>query len=100
MIKGFIRTLNEYTTAEAASTYIAFNAQALNLNIILNCNSNEVNTLKTSTVASDTLEFGLSNNVFNMVYPYSYDFRLNTLVNRIMMFNPKMHPLYEKYSLR
>jgi hypothetical protein len=36
----------------------------------------------------------------NMVYPYSYDFRLNTLVNRMMMFNPNMHKLYEQYNLR
>jgi hypothetical protein len=100
MINGFVRTINEYTTNEAASTYVAFNAKTLNLNIILNCNSNEVDTIKAATVASNTLEFGMSNNVFNMVYPYSYDFRLNTLVNRIMMFNPNMHSLYEKYSLR
>jgi hypothetical protein len=46
-------------------------------------------------IPSDLIEFGLSNNIMNMVYPYSYDFRLNTLVNRMMMFNPKMHSIYE-----
>lgn len=84
----------------AASTYIAINQEAMNLNVILNCNSAEVETMKTSTVSSDTVEFGMSNNIMNMVYPYSYDFRLNTLVNRIMMFNPKMYDLYERYDLR
>lgn len=100
MFSGFVRTLNEYTKKSAASTYIAINQEAMNLNIMLNCNKNEVETLKASTVASDTVEFGMSNNIMNMVYPYSYDFRLNTLVNRIMMFNPKMYDLYERYDLR
>lgn len=100
MLTGFIRTLNEYTAKDAASTYIAINTEAMNLNVILNCNSKEVDTLKVASVGSDAIEFGMSNNIMNMVYPYSYDFRLNTLVNRIMMFNPKMHAVYEKYSLR
>lgn len=100
MLSGFIRTLNEYTTNSAASTFIALNGEAMNLNIILNCNSKEVDDLKVKTVGSDIVEFGMSNNVMNMVYPYAYDFRLNTLVNRIMMFNPGLHNLYEKYDLR
>jgi hypothetical protein len=38
MLSGFIRTINEYTRNSAASTYIAINKEAMNLNIILNCN--------------------------------------------------------------
>jgi hypothetical protein len=100
MLSGFLRTINEYTRNSAASTYIAINKEAMNLNIILNCNENEVDTMKVNTIPSDVIEFGMSNNIMNMVYPYSYDFRLNTLVNRVMMFNPKMYDIYEKYDLR
>jgi hypothetical protein len=38
MLSGFIRTLNEYSKKSAASTYVAFNEAAMNLNIMLNCN--------------------------------------------------------------
>lgn len=100
MLTGFIRTLNEYSMKSAASTYVAINDAAMNLNFMLNCNKEELSTFKESMIPSDLIEFGLSNNIMNMVYPYAYDFRLNTLVNRMMMFNPSMHGLYEKYNLR
>jgi hypothetical protein len=88
MLTGFIRTLNEYTTNSAASTYVAFNGQDKNLHVILNCKKDEADTYKAKKVSSDLIELGISNNILNMVYPHSYDFRLNTLVNRIVMFNP------------
>lgn len=46
MLSGFIRTLNEYTKKSAASTYIAFNEAAMNLNIMVNCNGKELETFK------------------------------------------------------
>jgi hypothetical protein len=100
MLTGFIRTMNEYLLEDAASSYLALNGQSKNLNIILNCNQKEVDTYLKFTVPTDTIEFGISNNIMNMVYPHSYDLKLNSLINRIMMFNPEMYDTYEKYSLR
>jgi hypothetical protein len=100
MLTGFIRTLNDYNSDQASSSYVGLNTATKNLNIILNCNQEEVDKYLTHSIPSDTVEFAVSNNIMNMVYPHSYEFRLNSILNRIMMFNPRLHGLYEKYNLR
>jgi hypothetical protein len=46
MLLGFVKTINEYIREDAQSAYMAFNREAGNLDLILNCNETDVEWVK------------------------------------------------------
>lgn len=75
MLLGFVRTINEYLKEDALSAYMSINAEANNFELILNCNETDLDWVKAKPVAKDDIEFSVSNNVINILYPYSYEIR-------------------------
>jgi hypothetical protein len=75
MLLGLVRTINEYLVEDARSSYVAFNKEALNLNLLFNCKQEDVDHVNSNPVASDTIDFGVTNNVANIIWPHSYEVR-------------------------
>jgi hypothetical protein len=87
MLLGFVRTINEYIKDDAKSAYIALNKEHSNLNVLLNCNETNVEFVNANPVASDNIDFGISNHIPNFLWPLSYEVRfvrIITLINSYM----------------
>ena len=99
MLLGFVRTVNEYIKDDSRSAYIAINKEASNLNVLFNCNETDVAHVNSHPVASDSIDFGISNNVQNFIWPHSYEIRfirIITLINSYM----NLWPIINEYGLR
>jgi len=83
MLLGFVRTINEYLKEDAKSAYVALNKEHFNLNVLLNCNETDVDYVNTNPVASDNIDFGISNSVKNFLNPTSYEVRFIRVITLI-----------------
>lgn len=100
MLTGFIRSINEYVRFESQSTFMEFNTDSNNFNLILNCQEEEVAKVQSMPVASDKVDFAVSNNVLNLILPYAYELRFNTLVARAFGMNTALLNVIDDYNLR
>jgi len=86
MLLGFVRTINEYLKEDALSAYVALNKEHLNLNMLFNCNQTDVEYINAIPVAKDSMDFGISNNIANIVMPKSYEVRFSRIVTLILSY--------------
>jgi hypothetical protein len=99
MLLGMVRTINEYMIEDAKSAYVALNKEALNLNLLFNCNDTDVENVKANPVASDTIDFGVSNNIANVLWPHSYEVRFIRVITLIHSYK-QILPIINEYGLR
>jgi hypothetical protein len=83
MLLGFVRTVNEYLKDDAQSAYVALNKEHSNINVLVNCNETDVDYVNTNPVASDNIDFGISNAVNNFITPTSYEVRFVRIVTLV-----------------
>jgi len=83
---GMVRTINEYLKEDAKSAYVAINKEHSNLNLLFNCNETDVEYVIANPVTSDSIDFGMSNNIANIIWPTSYEVRLLRVVTLIMSY--------------
>lgn len=99
MLLGFVRTINEYLKEDAQSAYVALNKEHLNLNLLFNCNETDVEHVNANPVAKDTIDFGLSNNIANIVWPKSYEVRFIRIITLVHSYSDIMQ-IIDAYGLR
>lgn len=100
MLLGFVRTINEYIKDEAQSVYLDLDFKANNLQLLLNCNETDLEFVQTNPVPADTLTFGVSNNVMNLFWPYTYQIRFNRVVSIVYSMQRTYERYIDEYGLR
>jgi hypothetical protein len=100
MLTGFIRTINEYVKDEAGSSYMTLNNASKNFNLLLNCGDSDVRIVNQKPVASDKMDFSVSNNVLNFMMPYSYQLRFNSVIERAFAMSATTLQIVDDYDLR
>ena len=76
-----------------------YDYEARNFVLMINCNNQEVEQAKSTSVAPDKFEFALSKNTLNWLIPYAYKVRFNSIVDRVMHDYPHYINYKEEYDL-
>jgi hypothetical protein len=66
---------------------------------LFNCNETDVEHVNANPVASDSIDFGISNNVANIMWPKSYEVRFSRIISLIHSYK-SIWPIINEYGLR